>query len=126
MTHIPNNKDVSIRGRYQNDITFKDGIIEVFLDRENEKSIKIILDKENNKAFISSENIELYNENLGKLEKSILGETLVEFLKYFVEMFITHTHPNSNTPPIPNFITNLKIQSSQLSENVLSKTLKIT
>lgn len=67
------------------------------------------------------------NNVLKKAYKLPYGEILVDFLKSFVDAFVTHTHDFSMLPPNPSFTTPLVTKKVNTLDNnaILSNTVRI-
>ena len=94
---------------------------------------KIALLSHNSKTpfKITDRNELIKDEELNKVIESAYklpyGEKLVEFLKVFVEAFITHTHPFSMLPPNPAHTTVLNAKKLDMldRESMLSDTVRL-
>ena len=131
--YIPPKKAVSIRGRFQNDLTISEDKIEINSDRSAESTEKIILEKDERIAILSKRLIELVNEQDNRRESGVLGDALVRFLSEFVVAFVDHSHlgvqsgPSSSGPPLPNYTSSLRSKGTEdsLKNIVLSKVMKL-
>ena len=131
--YIPPKKSVSIRGRFQNDLTISEGIIELNSCRSATTAEQIILEKDKRVAILSKKLIELVNEQDSRRESAVLGDELVRFLAELVVSFCDHSHVGVQTgggtsgPPMPNYTSQLRSKGTErsLGNIVLSKVTKL-
>lgn len=91
-----------------------------FLSHNSPNSFKLT----DRKDLITDDELNKVIESAYKLP---YGEKLVEFLKVFVEAFMTHTHPFSMLPPNPAHCTELNAKKIDMldRETILSDTVRI-
>ena len=80
--------------------------------------------EENKRELISDEQLKKVIDSAYKLP---YGEKLVEFLKLFVEAFLSHSHPFPMLPPDPSYTSKLVAKKAQMldAEEMLSDTVRI-
>ena len=118
-------KDVALIGRNQNGVILKyDKQIIITSDilkhNENQFEPHITLDDVEHKIDLFAKNILLEGKQHRSPESIVYGESLVELLRWMIDIMKTHKHP-PNGLPIPDFFPEANRRAKNMENVLLNK-----
>lgn len=122
-------KDIGIMGRQQNYIALhygKDITISTDILKHNDDAQEphITLKDVEEKIDLFAKDILLEGKDSNRsAESSVYGESLVELLRWMIDVLKTHKHP-PNASPIPDFFTEATSRQRNLESDLLNKHVK--
>jgi len=126
-----NNSDIGMRGRGNSAIKLTAYNEVVITSNEIKHGVgtpntTITLSEIDKTLTLLSDTIKLHSNNTteNKEQSIVLGESLVEVLRWLIEVMMTHQHP-PNAPPINTFFNKARKYHRDMDDEILNKNIKI-
>lgn len=122
-------KDIAMMGRQQNAVVLQyDKTIVITSDilqhRKDETEPHITIDAVEEKIDLFAQEILLESKDSNHAVESIVyGESLVELLRWMIDVLKTHKHP-PNAVPIPDFFGEATSRARSMEDDLLNKQVK--
>ena len=123
---ILNSKDIAVMGRKQNAVVleYERSIVittDILKHNQTAKEPHITLDDVQEKVEVFAKDVELAAKNSTRDPESVVyGESLVELLRWIIDVLKTHKHP-PNASPIPDFYSEANSRSRSMEDDLLNK-----
>jgi len=125
-----NPTDVGLRGRNTAavQLTAEDTLVvtsNILKHNTGDPNLSIEISEEERRIKLLSDTMELFS-NLnsdGDAESIVYGETLVEILRWFIQIMMTHTHP-PNAPAINTFHDKAREYHRDMEDLILNKNIR--
>ncbi len=113
----------AIRMSYENEIVITSDEIKHGLDKPN---TTISLSEMEATLSLLSDTIKLQSNATSdaKEQSIVLGESLIEILRWMIQVMMTHSHP-PNGPPVNTFFSKAREYSTDMDKIILNKNIKI-
>ncbi len=126
-----NISDVGMRGRGNAAVklTLEDNVVitsDEFKHDKNQPNTTIELSEIEAAITILSDTIKLQSNNTANADEQsiVLGESLVEVLRWMIQILMSHTHP-PNAPPVNSFFNKAREYHTDMDKIILNKNIKI-
>ena len=122
-------KDIALMGRQQNAVVMQyDKTIVITSDivkhQKDEQEPHITIDAVAEKIDLFAKQIMLEGKDSNHAAESVVyGESLVELLRWMIDVLKTHKHP-PNAPPIPDFFGEATSRARSMDSDLLNKRVK--